>query len=226
MGSTGGRERMIPLQYALRRRLMINASKELSISSLPLGTLIRIADSDGGHGVANYEIADIDNLVSGGAVLVRKNVYSTSKAGTGAYPNTTLDTLMKNTIYGKLPKTIQDNMLDVTFALYNYGSITRKVFALTYTMVGGGNNNNLTEGKALQRYNSNANRIKTYANASYRWWLSSDGIMSTKGRVETDGTIGWLNPSTSLGVVPAFAISMDTAYDPTPNTDGSYNLIL
>ena len=37
------------------------------ISSKPLGTLIRVADSDGGSGTANYEIADINNLVPGGA---------------------------------------------------------------------------------------------------------------------------------------------------------------
>ena len=42
------------------------------ISSKPLGTLIRVADSDGGNGAANYEIADINNLVPGGVVLVRK----------------------------------------------------------------------------------------------------------------------------------------------------------
>ena len=46
------------------------------ISSKPLGTLIRVADSDGGNGAANYEIADINNLVPGGGVLVRKNIYS------------------------------------------------------------------------------------------------------------------------------------------------------
>lgn len=42
------------------------------ILSKPLGTLIRVADSDGGNGAANYEIADINNLVPGGVVLVRK----------------------------------------------------------------------------------------------------------------------------------------------------------
>ena len=47
-----------------------------SISSKSLGTLIRIADSDGGEGAANYEIADINNVVSGGVVLVRKNSRS------------------------------------------------------------------------------------------------------------------------------------------------------
>ena len=49
------------------------------ISSKPLGTLIRVADSDGGNGAANYEIADINNLVPGGVVLVRKNIYSKCK---------------------------------------------------------------------------------------------------------------------------------------------------
>ena len=44
------------------------------ISSKPLGTLIRVADSDGGKGAANYEIADINNLVPGGVVLVRKDI--------------------------------------------------------------------------------------------------------------------------------------------------------
>ena len=66
---------VMPFAAALRRRMMINVSKELPISDLPFGTLIRIADSDGGSGAANYEIADINNLVPGGVVLVRKNIY-------------------------------------------------------------------------------------------------------------------------------------------------------
>ena len=32
--------------------------------------------------------------------------------------------------------------------------------------------------------------------------------------------------SRTRGVVPAFVIPSKTPYDPTPNTDGSYNLIL
>lgn len=218
--------------------MMISVKNGLHISDLPLGTLIHIADSDGGisniggdggDGVANYEIADINNLVSGGVVLVRKNVYNTSEFGSGSggrYPNSTLDKLMKTTIYNKLPQTIRDNMLDVTFTLYSSGSITRKVFALTSTMAGGGDNNGVTEGKALQRYNSNTNRIKTLSGKANRWWLSSLGFMSTAGNVQTDGTLTSLNPSTSSGVVPAFAIPMNTAYDPIPNDDGSYNLVL
>ena len=115
---------MIPLQFALRRRMMINVSKGLPISDLPLGTLIRIIYSDGGKGVADYEIADINNLVSGGVVLVRKNIYSKSQFGSNAnYPNGTLDNLIKTTIYNKMPQQLRDKMMDVTLMLVSLAGL-------------------------------------------------------------------------------------------------------
>ena len=153
---------VILMQYALRRRMMINASKGLPISELPLGTLIHIADSDGGAGTPNYEIADKDNLVSGGVVLVRKNIHSNSAFGSNInYPNDTLDNLIKTTIYNNMPQQLRDKMMDVSFNLFGSGDITRKMFALTKTMAGYGNNSGVAEGKALQLYTSNASRIKT-----------------------------------------------------------------
>ena len=217
---------MIPIQYALRRRMMINVSKELPISDLPLGTLIRIADSDGGLGAANYEIADINNFVSGGVVLVRKNIHSKSAFGSStAYPGGTLDNTMTS-IYNSLPEKLQSKIMDATFALEGSGSITRKVFALTYTMAGFGANNGTTEGKALQHYNSNANRIKEYSGSAGFWWLSSRGAASGSRVVLTGGSASNVGPSYSSGVVPAFIIPSKTPYNATPNTDGSYNLIL
>ena len=151
---------MIPLQFALRRRMMINASKGAPISDLPLGTLINVG-TDGGAGTPNYEIADKDNLVSGGVVLVRKNIHSESAFGTTAkYPDSTLDNLIKTTIYNEMPQKLRDKMMDVTFNLSGSGDITRKMFALTYTMAGFGNNNGVAEGKTLQLYTSNAIRKK------------------------------------------------------------------
>ena len=223
---------MIPMQYAIRRRMMINASKGLPISDLPLGTLIRIADSDGGSGAANYEIADINNFVSGGVVLVRKNIYSKSQFGSNAnYPNSTLDNLIKTTIYNKMPQKLREQMMDVSFPLYNSGNITnitRKMFALTYTMVGFGNNHDVAEGKALQLYTSNASRVKTINGSADYWWLSSRDSphASSAWVVGTGGWPGSLGTSNTDGVVPAFVIPSKTPYDPTPNTDGSYNLIL
>ena len=217
---------MIPLQFALRRRMMMAGGGGAPISDLLLGALINVGTDDGA-GTPNYEIADKDNLVSGGVVLVRKNIYSESEFGsTTSYPNSTLDNLIKTTIYNKMPQKLRNKMMDVTFNLYGSGDITRKMFALTYTMVGFGNNNEVAEGKALQLYTSNNSRIKALNGSAFSWRLSSvrRGYTWT---VSKDGSAsGLVGPSPEIGVVPAFVIPSKTPYDPTPNTDGSYNLIL
>ena len=194
------------------------------ISSKPLGTLIRVADSDGGEGAANYEIADINNFVSGGVVLVRKNIHSKSAfGGSAAYPGGTLDNKMTS-IYNSLPEKLQSKIMDATFALEGSGSITRKVFALTYTMAGFGANNGTTEGKALQHYNSNANRIKKYSGSADDWWLSSRSSASLSRLVLADGSANNYYPSYSSGVVPAFIIPQSLQMEDSANADGSYNL--
>ena len=201
------------------------------ISKLPLGTLINVG-TDGGAGTPNYEIADINNLVPGGVVLVRKNIYSKSAFGsTASYPNGTLDNLIKTTIYNKMPQKLREQMMDVSFPLYNSGNITnitRKMFALTCTMAGFGNNYDVAEGKALQLYTSQASRIKTFNGSADDWWLSS-WDSPRKGGVWLVGAKGWAgrySASQTSGVVPAFVIPGDTLSKLTPNTDGSYNLIL
>ena len=215
---------MIPFQFALRRSMMMAGGGGASISDLPLGTLIRIADSDGGSGVANYEIADINNFVSGGVVLVRKNIHSNSAFGSSdTYPGGTLDNEMTS-IYNSLPEKLQSKIMDATFALEGSGSITRKVFALTYTMAGFGNNNGVAEGKALQLYTSNASRVKTYDGSAEIWWLSSRGNASDSRYVRANGSALRNFPYYSYGVVPAFVIPSKTPYYSTPNPDGSYNL--
>lgn len=218
---------MIPLQFALRRRIMMAGGGEALISDLPLGALINVG-TDGGAGAPNYEIADKDNIVSGGVVLVRKNIYSKSAFGSSTnYPNSTLDNLIKSTIYNEMPQKLRDKMMDVSFNLSGSGDITRKMFALTYTMAGFGNNNGVAEGKALQLYTSDASRIKTFNGSEADWWLSSQLSSDFAGFVSAGGYVnGSRKPSNTYGVVPVFVIPSKTPYDPTPNTDGSYNLIL
>ena len=197
------------------------------ISDLPLGTLINVG-TDGGAGTPNYEIADKDNLVSGGVVLVRKNIYSKSAFGsTTSYPNGTLDNLIQTTIYNEMLQQLRDKMMDISFNLYGSGNITRKMFVLTYTMVGFGNNNGVAEGKALQLYTSNASRVKTFNGSAAVWWLSSQSSSGYVWCVIEGGSTDYRGrPSHALWVVPAFAIPGDTLSKLTPNTDGSYNLIL
>ena len=196
------------------------------ISSKPLGTLIRVADSDGGQGDANYEIADINNLVPGGVVLVRKHVYSQSAFGsTTSYPDGTLDNLIKTTIYNEMPQKLRDKMMDVTFTLSGSGNITRKMFALTYTMAGFGNNSGVAEGKALQLYTSNTSRVKTLDGSATSWWLSSRNSSGSAWHVFTDGSVNYYYyPSNSVGVVPAFAIPQSVMLEDGANTDGSYSI--
>ena len=195
------------------------------ISSKPLGTLIRVADSDGGAGTPNYEIADINNLVPGGVVLVRKNIHSKSAFGSSTdYPGGTLDNKMTS-IYNSLPEKLQSKIMDATFALEGSGSITRKVFALTYTMAGFGDNGGVTEGKALQLYTSNASRVKTFNGSAAGWWLSSQRSYYYAWRVGGgSGTIYDNDPSDTHGVVPAFVIPQSVMLEDSANTDGSYNI--
>ena len=230
----------IPMQWALRRRMMMagGGGGGVPISELPLGTLINVR-TDGGEGTPYYEIADKDNLVSGGVVLVRKDIHSESSSGlpTNNYPDSRLDNLLKATIYNEMPQKLRDKMMDVSFELYSIRlsaseNITRKMFALTYTMVGFGNNNGVAEGKALQLYTSNASRKKTFNGSGATWWLSSqaryddDYNMNLWRDVLINGEAGTATPGAPLGVVPAFVIPSETPYNATPNTDGSYNLIL
>ena len=196
-----------------------------TLADLPLGATILIPVETDENRLC--EIADKDNLTSGGAVLVYKKIYEKSKFGdTPLYPDGTLDNLIKNTIYNSFPQAVREKMMNVTFALEGSGSITRKVFALTYTMMGFGTNNGTTEGKALQHYNRTANRIKTYDGSAGSWWLSSQAGLSYSSLVHANGTASSNYPSFSRGVVPAFAIPGDTLSKLIPNTDGSYNLIL
>ena len=201
---------MIPLQFALRRRMMMARGGGAPISDLPLGALINVG-TDGGAGTSNYEMADKDNLVSGGVVLVRKNIYSQSQFGSNAnYPNSTLDDLIKTTIYNEMPQKLRDKMMDVTFTLRGSGDITRKMFALTYTMAGFGNNSDVAEGKALQLYTSNASRIKTLDGSAAVWWLSSQSASDSAWSVVSGGSARSSIISYVFKVVPAFVIPGDT----------------
>ena len=191
-----------------------------TLADLPLGATVLIPVGTDENRLC--EIADKDNLVSGGAVLAYKKIYEPSPFGnSGNYPDGTLDKLIKTTIFNSFPQALREKMLNVTFALEGSGSITRKMFALTYTMVGFGDNNGTTEGEALQLYNSDASRIKRYGETA-SWWLSSRYDASRSRRVSTDGTASYRYTSDSYGVVPAFLIPQSTQLEDAQNPDGSY----
>lgn len=193
-----------------------------TLADLPLGATILIPVGTEENRLC--EVADKNNLVSGGTVLVYKKIYEYSPFGDSkSYPDGTLDNLIKTTIFNSFPQTLREKMMSATFALEGSGSITRKMFALTYTMAGFGTNNGTTEGKALQLYTSNASRIKTYNGSAASWWLSSQRSSGGMRRILADGSDSLSSdPSYSIGVVPAFVIPQSTQLEDNQNPDGSY----
>ena len=192
-----------------------------TLADLPLGATILIPV--GTEENRRCEVADKNNLVSGGAVLVYKNAYEESEFGNSTlYPDGTLDNLIKNTIFNSFPQTLREKMMNVTFALKGSNSITRKMFALTYTMAGFGNNCGVAEGKALQYYTSNNRRIKKKGGASTLWWLSSQNSSDSAWSVNAVGSSFSYRPSGSGGVVPAFVIPQSTQLEDDQNQYGDY----
>lgn len=192
-----------------------------TLADLPLGAIILIPV--GTEENRQCEVADKNNLVSGGTVLVYKNAYEESEFGNSTlYPDGTLDNLIKNTIFNSFPQTLREKMIDVTFALKGSNSITRKMFALTYTMAGFGNNSGVAEGKALQYYTSNVRRIKKKEGASTSWWLSSQFSSDRAWLVNADGAASDYRPSGTSGVVPAFVIPQSTQLEDDQNQYGNY----
>lgn len=193
-----------------------------TLADLPLGATILIPVGTEENRLC--EVADKNNLISGGTVLVYKKIYEYSPFGDSkSYPDGTLDNLIKTTIFNSFPQTLREKMMSATFALEGSGSITRKMFALTYTMAGFGTNNGTTEGKALQLYTSNASRIKTYNGSAASWWLSSQRSSGGVRRILADGSDSLSSdPSYSIGVVPAFVIPQSTQLEDNQNPDGSY----
>lgn len=197
-----------------------------TLADLPLGATILIPVGTEENRLC--EVADKNNLVSGGAVLVYKREYEGSKFGSSAlYPDGTLDNLIKNTIFNSFPQTLREKMIDVTFTLEGSGSITRKMFALTYTMAGFGNHNGVAEGKALQLYTSDDSRIKTRnGGGNSDWWLSSRYSPKDKSarNVHTNGSAGYNYITNPYGVIPAFTILQSTQLEDEQNPDGSYSI--
>ena len=192
-----------------------------TLADLPLGATILIPVGTEENRLC--EVADKNNLVSGGAVLVYKNAYEKSEFGNSTlYPDGTLDNLIKNTIFNSFPQTLREKMMDVTFNLSGSGNITRKMFALTYTMAGFGNNSGVAEGKALQLYTSDASRRKTVNGSTTVWWLSSRDSSDYAWLVSVRGSTYSNGPSDTYGVVPAFAIPQSTQLEDDQNPDGSY----
>ena len=199
----------------------------MQLGEMTFGVNIKIPErqEDGSYKLADYTLCFFG---AGVAALIRKDIHSLCRFGDSVeYAGSDLDKRMTE-IYDSYPDELKEMIIPSTIPLYNGSGaedITRKVFAPTLTMVGGGGNEGVDEGFTWPIFTGRNSRKKTFNGSSAGWWLSSQLSSNFAWRVSAGGSAGdFSGPSFSHGVVPAFVIPQSVQIDDTPDNDGSYRL--
>ena len=198
----------------------------MQLGELPFGTNIKIPErrEDGTYELADYTLGFFG---AGVAAFIRKEIHSRCWFGDSTeYADSDLDKRMTE-IYDSYPDELKELIIPSTIPLYNGSGaedITRKVFAPTLTMVGGGDNEGVNEGLAWPIFTGRNSRKKTFNGSAACWWLSSQYSSDSAWYVYADGSAFIYYPSNSSGVVPTFVIPQSVQIDDTPDNDGSYRL--
>ena len=198
----------------------------MQLGEMTFGANIKIPErqEDGSYELADYTLGYFG---AGIAAFIRKDVHSLCRFGSSTeYAGSDLDERMTE-IYNSYPDELKELIIPSTIPLYNGSGaedITRKVFAPTMTMVGCGDNEEVSEGLTWPIFTGRNNRKKTFNGSAVAWWLSSQYSSVNAWYVLTDGSAFISNPSYSDGVVPAFIILQSVQIDDTPDNDGSYRL--
>ncbi len=201
----------------------------MKLGEMTFGANIKIPErqEDGSYKLADYTLGCLNNFDVGTAGLIRKDIHSLCRFGDSVeYAGSDLDKRMAE-IYDSYPDEFKELIIPSTIPLYNGSGpedITRKVFAPTLTMVGGGENEGVDEGFTWPIFTGRNSRKKTFNSRDNCWWLSSQYSSINARYVLTDGSAFISNPSYSDGVVPAFIILQSVQIDDTPDNDGSYRL--
>lgn len=84
-----------------------------------------------------------------------------------------------------------------------------RIFLLSYTELGGGNNNNLAEGEVYPVFSNDASRVKTNPSGTAVSWWTRSAFPSTTNyvrRANASGSFSFTNASITGAVVPACVI--------------------
>ena len=198
----------------------------MKLGELPFRSNIKIPErqEDGSYKLADYTLGFFG---TGVAAFIRKDIHSFCRFGDSTeYAGSDLDKRMAE-IYDSYPDEFKELIIPNTIPLYNGSgaeNITRKVFAPTLTMVGGGGNEGVDEGFTWPIFTGRNSRKKTFNGSAALWWLSSQYSSDYAWYVDAGGSANISSPSYSNGVVPAFAILQSVQIDETPDNDGSYRL--
>ena len=198
----------------------------MKLGEMAFGANTKIPErqEDGSYKLADYTLGFFG---TGVAAFIRKDIHSLCWFGDSTeYAGSDLDKRMTE-IYNSYPGELKELIIPSTIPLYNGSGaedITRKVFAPTLTMVGGGDNHEAEEGLTWPIFTGRNRRKKTFNGSAASWWLSSRYSSDYAWYVSTDGSAYYHYPSNTNGVVPAFVIPQSVQIDDTPDNDGSYRL--
>ena len=198
----------------------------MKLREMTFGANIKIPErqDDDSYKLADYTLGFFG---VGVAALIRKDIHSLCRFGDSTeYAGSDLDKRMTE-IYNSYPDEFKELIIPCTIPLYNGSGaedITRKVFAPTLTMVGGGGNEGVDEGFTWPIFTGRNSRKKTFNGSAADWWLSSQYSSDIAWIVYTVGSAYLSIPSNTHGVVPAFIIPQSVQIDDAPDNDGSYRL--
>ena len=217
----------------------------LALSSLPVGTLIKLNES--GSGV-NFYLAkhDYESGLNGAgrSLLVRKNAYLSGRGSSGnattatnAYANNILDTWHNSTYKPMLSAGVQ-SLIGTTTFYYTPGGATsgsaiqvttlsRSVFQLSLAELGKSATSYNAEGSALP-IASTLLAVTDDSGAKDNQWTRtpSKNSKSLIANVSSSGSISGSNAGgTDNFYRPAFTLPANAVVNPTQNADGSYTLI-
>ena len=207
----------------------------LLVSDLEDGTLISIPEN--GSPVLFYKAkSDYESDLNGTGrqLMVRKDCYDIrvwDNGNVNAYASSDLDSWFNSTYKNMLDADIR-SLIGTTKIRYTPGNgnwkvstLERAIFAMSLTELGRSHTDANTEGSTLPI--ASTLRIAYLNGSPTTQWTRSPSTDSTEAAVvlNSGGVVRNVYCNDSVGSRPCFTLPATAMVDPTPNSDGSYNLI-
>ena len=189
----------------------------VQLSSKAIGSIVKIKENGT---LTNFIVLQHGYPASGNGrtLLLRESLYDTDAwegNRVNAYASSDIDSWLNSTYLNLINTDIRAQIAEVSIPYTpgngstTVGTLSRKVFLLSYTEVGlSGNSDANVEGTALSYFNSDSKRIARLNDAATNWWLRSPNTSSSAfvWYVDMYGSRGTNNCSALNGSRPAFTL--------------------
>lgn len=193
---------------------LFELSQRVTVGSLAVGSLFGLYE----NGVLVPYIKLSTSYEKTGRALVMRLDCAKMKTfsvapESGAYSGGEIDRWLTGEFYNSLDTATQSVLADTTLGMYDYSSISRKVFLLDSTEYGFWGFNGFNAGNAVADYfDGNPGRIPAKFNGSLvpQWCRDSSTSSKKANAISTTGTLLELDSFTELaGVRPAMTLPVD-----------------